>query len=122
MLTIGVTVTTLVSLPTHSNDAQGQSDYATWLFGLSLLALSLVFTGFLGVLQDLAYRNYGKHWQEALFYAHFLGLPLFITLAPEIYAHAATWTYSNPVMWVFLGLNTVASFLTVRGMYKLTGM
>ena len=39
------------------------------MFGLLILTLSLVFTGFLGILQDLAYRNYGQHWKEALFYA-----------------------------------------------------
>ena len=44
-------------------------EFSQWIVGVVLLALSLVFTGFLGILQDLAYRNYGQHWQEALFYA-----------------------------------------------------
>jgi solute carrier family 35 (UDP-xylose/UDP-N-acetylglucosamine transporter), member B4 len=39
------------------------------MVGVGILALSLVFTGFLGILQDLSYRKFGQHWQEALFYA-----------------------------------------------------
>ena len=50
-------------------DALSSSDYGRWLLGVAILALSLVFTGFLGILQDLSYRKFGQHWQEALFYA-----------------------------------------------------
>ena len=129
-------------------------DYYRWIVGVGILALSLVFTGFLGILQDLSYRSFGQHWQEALFYAvrshdavgrhhelgphliqasfgtarfafdraqHFLGLPLFITLGPEIWNHMVLWSTQHPVMWVVLALNTLTSFLCVRGMYNLTG-
>ena len=52
---------------------------------------------------------------------HFLGLPLFVTLGPEIWSHVKFWTLQAPIMWAFLALNTVASFMGVGGMYKLTG-
>jgi len=36
--------------------------------------------------------------------------------------HMIDWTFNNPTMWLILLLNTIASFLGVRGMYNLTSM
>jgi len=39
------------------------------MIGILLLSSSLLLTGFLGILQDLSYKKFGQHWQEALFYS-----------------------------------------------------
>eukprot|EP00160_Parvularia_atlantis_P016148 Unigene4974_Nuclearia_a/m.15238 Unigene4974_Nuclearia_a/g.15238 ORF Unigene4974_Nuclearia_a/g.15238 Unigene4974_Nuclearia_a/m.15238 type:complete len:304 (+) Unigene4974_Nuclearia_a:1092-2003(+) len=124
LVTIGVMISTLASLPAAPDkaDAVEMQNFWLWVLGVSILALSLVFTGFLGILQDLAYRNYGNHWQEALFYAHFLGLPMFLTIAPDMVKHMLLWSTAHPAMWAVLMLNTIASFMGVRGMYNLTSL
>ena len=72
-VTLGVLLTTFASLPKSvlegTKEGEQPFDLASWIFGISILALSLIFTGFLGTLQDLSYRKFGQHWQEALFYA-----------------------------------------------------
>ena len=38
-----------------------------------------------------------------------------------MWQHMRLWTLDKPLLWLVLGLNTLASFLGVRGMYNLTG-
>jgi uncharacterized membrane protein HdeD (DUF308 family) len=150
VLTAGVLVSTLVSLPKDASgtDAGAAANFSTWLVGLAILCLSIVCTGLLGVLQDFSYRAYGKHWegkwekivyvlftlatfsssvpvqtytffplyQEIMFYAHFLGLALFTTVAGDIWKHVSVWPIE---MWGFLIFNALTSFVAIRGTYQL---
>eukprot|EP01102_Stenamoeba_stenopodia_P002900 TRINITY_DN127_c0_g1_i1.p1 TRINITY_DN127_c0_g1~~TRINITY_DN127_c0_g1_i1.p1 ORF type:complete len:387 (-),score=86.36 TRINITY_DN127_c0_g1_i1:125-1285(-) len=122
ILTSGVLLSTLASLPPGA-ELNGfdfsSGDLGTWLLGLVILGSSIVCTGLLGVLQDFSYKKYGKHWEEIMFYAHFLGLALFITVAPDIFNHATKWTGD---MWLFLLFNAVTSFVAIRGTYELISL
>lgn len=68
LVTFGVLMTTAASLPSSQKSASGESDILNWFVGLSILIVSLVTTGFLGIFQDMAYDKFGKHWEEVLFY------------------------------------------------------
>eukprot|EP00475_Leptophrys_vorax_P020880 TRINITY_DN28637_c0_g1_i1.p1 TRINITY_DN28637_c0_g1~~TRINITY_DN28637_c0_g1_i1.p1 ORF type:complete len:639 (-),score=171.00 TRINITY_DN28637_c0_g1_i1:30-1946(-) len=124
LVTAGVLVTTLASLPANDpKKAEKQVDLVMWFTGLAVLSLSLVMTGFLGVFQDYTYEQFGKHnWEEVLFYVHLLGLPLYIVSADKIWADLVSWTFHNQTMWLALLGNSFLSFVGVRGIYNLTGL
>lgn len=53
--------------------------------GFSILALAMILSAFQGIYADRLYGKYGRdHWKEALFYSHFLSLPLFLTSYPQL--------------------------------------
>lgn len=82
------------------------SPYARWLCAAALLLSAL-----LGHMQDSAYKQYGKAWRgtavcclapdaecsidaclsENMFYSHFVALPGFLLVAPDIWEHAVKW-------------------------------
>jgi UDP-xylose/UDP-N-acetylglucosamine transporter B4 len=39
-----------------------------YAFGILMLTVSSILTGFLGILQERTYTKYGPHWKEGLFY------------------------------------------------------
>jgi UDP-xylose/UDP-N-acetylglucosamine transporter B4 len=67
VVTIGVVLATL-SRPLGSRTTTTASDPARYAVGITMLALSLVLTGILGILQERVYKRYGPHWQEGVFY------------------------------------------------------
>ncbi|KAF9475889.1 UAA-domain-containing protein [Pholiota conissans] len=100
LVTTGVILTTLSAQiskkPISSSPPIDPYKYAT---GISILTLALVIGGFLGLIQDWTYTKYGRptlttqpasdapaSWQESMFYLHFLALPMFIPLLPDILA------------------------------------
>eukprot|EP01094_Clydonella_sp_ATCC50884_P002517 TRINITY_DN11920_c0_g1_i1.p2 TRINITY_DN11920_c0_g1~~TRINITY_DN11920_c0_g1_i1.p2 ORF type:complete len:409 (+),score=155.17 TRINITY_DN11920_c0_g1_i1:1184-2410(+) len=116
VLTMGVVLHTILSLPTGNK--LGNIDQPTYLIGLALLGGSLLCTGMIGVVQDVTFRKYGKHWREMMFYAHFLGLFLFVLLGADIVEHMELWTRESPVVWLYMGLNTLAQFMCIKGIYQ----
>ncbi|SMN19998.1 similar to Saccharomyces cerevisiae YEL004W YEA4 Uridine diphosphate-N-acetylglucosamine (UDP-GlcNAc) transporter required for cell wall chitin synthesis [Maudiozyma saulgeensis] len=55
------------------------SEYdTTFLLGICLLVISSISSALLSVYNEWTYKTYGKHWQENLFYTHFLSLPIFM--------------------------------------------
>jgi UDP-xylose/UDP-N-acetylglucosamine transporter B4 len=44
----------------------------------------------MGLAQDAAYTKYGRgHWEEGMFYLHFLSMPMFAILKDDIAAQVA---------------------------------
>ncbi|KAF9040668.1 UAA transporter family-domain-containing protein [Panaeolus papilionaceus] len=100
LVTIGVILTTLsASQPKASSVSSDQLDLRTYLTGIGILTLALVLSGFLGLVQEATYTKYGQgspkkssqsseepppSWQESMFYLHFLALPMFIPLLPDL--------------------------------------
>ncbi|KIK54391.1 hypothetical protein GYMLUDRAFT_232075 [Collybiopsis luxurians FD-317 M1] len=100
IVTLGVILTTLsASEPFTSSLADPTSNTRIYLTGISILTLALVFSGFLGLVQDYTYSTYGRPkvgekssnsedppptWQESMFYLHFLALPMFLTVRKDL--------------------------------------
>jgi UDP-xylose/UDP-N-acetylglucosamine transporter B4 len=89
LVTVGVIVSTLATTPEDGGgDSASGGSAAEYFAGIGLLIAALILSSVMGLYQEETYGKYGKqHWQEGLFYNHFLSLPLFAlrygTLANE---------------------------------------
>ncbi|EDV92730.1 UDP-xylose and UDP-N-acetylglucosamine transporter [Drosophila grimshawi] len=144
-ITIGIVLCTLVSSAnirnrTHAtlkvNDATGSatSDLFWWSVGITLLTTALLVSAYMSIYQELLYKRYGKHPNEALFYTHLLPLPGFIFMAGNIVQHwqiavsspkvaitiGSTDSWSIPVMILYLIGNGIAQYICISAVYVLT--
>ncbi|KAF9004752.1 UAA transporter [Cyathus striatus] len=108
LVTLGVILTTLSASPKarpKSFSTQDVNPY-TYLAGIGILTAALFLGGFLGIVQERTWARYGKPppasakqpkgkevtkkkddppaWQESMFYLHFLALPMFYPLLPDL--------------------------------------
>jgi UDP-galactose transporter len=107
-------------------------------FGLIILLVAQLLSSFMGVYVQDMYAEHGKHWDENLFYSHFISLPLFFPLAgtlrtqfqrlqnsppmviPDTIANAAPLALQEglakvPRSLFMLGLNSLAQLLCITG-------
>ncbi|KAJ7640171.1 UAA transporter [Mycena rosella] len=105
-VTLGVVLTTLSASGVSSISADPSASAYTYVQGISILTLALLFSGFLGLVQDYTYSRYGRPpsgsekkvsgaaptptWQESMFYLHFLALPMFFFVRNDIAAQLAS--------------------------------
>lgn len=104
----GVIITTLSAQPSSkSTKSTAIVDPYTYAKGIGILSLALVLSGFLGLLQDWTHSKHRRQtqkssqshlaqqqldpsipaaWQESMFYLHFLALPMFLSLLPDLSA------------------------------------
>jgi UDP-xylose/UDP-N-acetylglucosamine transporter B4 len=66
LVSIGVILTTL-SRP-NGPSKRTSDDLKQYIIGISMLTISSLLTGILGMLQELTYRKYGPCWREGMFY------------------------------------------------------
>lgn len=52
--------------------------------GLFILFVAQLLSALMGLYVEITYKKYGSHWQENLFYSHFLSLPLFLPILPSL--------------------------------------
>ena len=104
LVTAGVIITTLSASETRSLSTSPINPY-TYAYGIGILTLALVLSGFLGLVQDWTYSKYiqpslssqkqndvmtstkeseSSPWQESMFYLHFLALPMLLPLLPDL--------------------------------------
>ncbi|CAE6450046.1 unnamed protein product [Rhizoctonia solani] len=83
IVTAGVALSTTSSLSRKRPKSKPDGDFHTtsltqdyWI-GLALLALALILSSIMGLAQERTYAKFGRHWQEGMFYLHFLALPMF---------------------------------------------
>ncbi|KAH9946542.1 UAA-domain-containing protein, partial [Amylocystis lapponica] len=83
VVSAGVVLATLSrpSAPAPDAPAPPQRTYA---LGVVMLTVSLLLSGVLGLLQEQTYSTYGPCWREGVFYTHFLSLPVFLFLVPDV--------------------------------------
>lgn len=85
----------------------------------------------MGIYQELMYKKFGKHPEEALYYTHLYSLPGFLLYASSIYDHALIASNSDlyeiqyisisiPIIWFYLFLNVVTQYLCISSVYVLT--
>ncbi|XP_028398390.1 UDP-xylose and UDP-N-acetylglucosamine transporter-like [Dendronephthya gigantea] len=137
MITIGISIATIVSAKNlDSGNLVGSSgDSAVdvmWMgVGVTILIISLVTTSRLGIYQEVLYKEYGKHPNEALFYSHCLPLPVFLLLVGDIYRHIILYNASDylvfqgitiniPRLWFYIIGNCVTQFICIRSVFVLT--
>ncbi|QRV73194.1 UDP-N-acetylglucosamine transporter YEA4 [Ceratobasidium sp. AG-Ba] len=83
IVTIGVAMSTLSSLShkrskrTDDTMSVTSVSYQEQFVGLAFLTLALVLSSLMGFAQERTYAMFGRHWEEGMFYLHFLALPMF---------------------------------------------
>lgn len=61
--------------------------------GLAILLVAQLLSAWMGAYIEDVYAEHGKHWDENLFYSHFLSLPMFLPLTSSLrtqYDHLAS--------------------------------
>ncbi|PWN31959.1 UAA transporter [Meira miltonrushii] len=90
LVTAGVIISTLATTPESGDDSASASSgpsATTYFAGIGLLTAALFVSAVMGLYQEQTYGVYGKqHWQEGLFYNHFLSLPLFALRATSMHS------------------------------------
>ncbi|KAK0244425.1 UAA transporter [Armillaria nabsnona] len=124
MVSFGVTIATF-SRPPSNAPSQSNSDVRKYSIGIVMLVLSLLCTGFLGMLQEKTYQRYGPCWKEGVFYTHCLSLPVFLFLIQDVRQGLAS--LSEPteasaagMAWLILAGNLVTQLICVSGVNRLT--
>ncbi|KAG6887775.1 hypothetical protein C0992_010784 [Termitomyces sp. T32_za158] len=127
-VTAGVVLATLSkpkATTTSSTETAVQTleDIHNYFIGVTMLVASLFLTAFLGILQEKTYKKYGPCWKEGVFYTHFLSLPMFSFLVPDIkqgYTGLLRDPSSAPRSLLILGLNLVSQLICVSGVNRLS--
>lgn len=155
MVTSGIVIATLYApkprdtartATTTTSAAQSALDASQYLIGLSLLALALVLSAFLGLWQEGTYKRYGNCWEEGLFYQHVLSLPLFAPML-DLQKAAGVFKVTRPMRfsfelpsilpsswgrrsialdipygWILIATSLSTQGLCIRGVNRLTGV
>ncbi|KAK0201612.1 UAA transporter [Desarmillaria ectypa] len=124
IVSVGVTIATFARLPS-SAPSQLNSDIRQYTIGVLMLILSLLCTGFLGMLQEKTYQRYGPCWKEGVFYTHCLSLPVFLFLVQDVRQGLTSLSESTEASaagmpWLILAGNLVTQLICVLGVNRLT--
>ncbi|KAH8287684.1 hypothetical protein KR054_011603 [Drosophila jambulina] len=143
MITAGIVLCTLVSSGDVKDNTHhtlrvetAYSDFFWWAVGIGLLTIALLVTAYMGIYQEVIYKRYGKHPNEALFYTHMLPLPGFLVMAGNIVQHfgialssetvavpllgALGLEWKFPLMLFYLLCNVVTQYVCISAVYVLT--
>ncbi|KAG7085855.1 hypothetical protein E1B28_003390 [Marasmius oreades] len=124
LVSVGVVLATLSKSPgSHSKIEGSSADVKRYSIGIGMLVVSLLLTGILGILQEKTYKKYGPCWKEGVFYTHFLSLPIFLFLIPDVKQGLASLSgdeKSTFVAWLMLGGNLITQLVCVSGVNRLT--
>jgi UDP-xylose/UDP-N-acetylglucosamine transporter B4 len=131
LVMIGVIITTLSAQP--SSKTTTTIDPYTYAKGIGILTLALILSGFLGLLQDWTHPKptlkssqpiahavqqadpgAPAAWQESMFYLHFLALPMFLSLLPDLAAQMHELNMSSQRAEVKIPLPTQVSVNLTR--------
>ncbi|MCJ1370341.1 golgi uridine diphosphate-N- acetylglucosamine transporter, partial [Loxospora ochrophaea] len=85
VLTIGVIIAAMADAQSKGKDTSTNITANTsFMTGLVILFLAQLLSAIMGLYTQATYTKYGPHWNENLFYSHFLSLPLFIPFLPSL--------------------------------------
>lgn len=108
---IASTLATTPSAPSASSIGTNAPSALTYFMGILLLLAALILSALMGLYQESTFATYGpEHWQEGLFYNHFLSMPLF-ALRSGTLAEEWTMATSGRRLWVGWGSPTVKDHL-----------
>jgi solute carrier family 35 (UDP-xylose/UDP-N-acetylglucosamine transporter), member B4 len=128
MITIGILVCTLASHYEVKNEEENSTIW--WIFGVLLMTCSLLLAARMGLFQEMLFKKYGKHPEEALFYTHILALPTFLPLIPDVTSHFHKILQSPgievpivhlkvPSSLIFLIINIICHYICIKSVYFL---
>uniref|UniRef100_A0A8C4QVB6 Solute carrier family 35 member B4 n=1 Tax=Eptatretus burgeri TaxID=7764 RepID=A0A8C4QVB6_EPTBU len=135
LVSLGITICTLMSANQvtnkHSEDEEGSYAFIHWMIGIGMLTFALFMSAYMGIFQEMLYKQYGKLPKEALFYNHALPMPGFLLFAGDIYRYALQFSQSVPLlvpvlglsipkMWLFLFINVITQYVCIRSVFILT--
>ncbi|KAF9498213.1 UAA transporter [Pleurotus eryngii] len=154
LVSLGVILTTLSASPASRKvtASEASADLRTYLTGIALLSAALLLSGFLGLVQEWTYARHfnrpstgkgdktasSETWKEAMFYLHFLSLPMFIFLRSDLSAQFTAihslaqksplvplvpFSPLNPVIpsiYLSLAVNTITQVICIAGVNRLT--
>ena len=115
----------MLSAPRKAQPGTRSSDYTTWLIGVGLMSFSLLFSAYLGIMQERLYSEYPNQSKEVMFVAHALPLPGFLFLYSDLSSRFSEYNAATPVfgpitaMWLLLAINTFLQYTCLRSVYKL---
>lgn len=121
LVTGGVTLSTLAARhDAGSGLGLSKEMYSQYLVGISLLLLSLVVSGFMGLWQEGTFKRYGKaSYKEALFYTHTLSLPLFLLFGRSLWQDVDN-AWHMPAFSLPLLCNALTQVVCIAGVNRLT--
>ncbi|KAJ5072183.1 udp-xylose and udp-n-acetylglucosamine transporter [Anaeramoeba ignava] len=112
-----------------------------FLIGVFFLFVVLFMSAFLGVLQEITYKKYGRYPEEVLYFSHSLSVPLFIPFYKNIYSHIKIFNKSKPFifsdemisiipsfisqiprLWIFFFINILTYHFCIRGVYQISSI
>ncbi|KDQ12692.1 hypothetical protein BOTBODRAFT_176127 [Botryobasidium botryosum FD-172 SS1] len=136
LITAGIASATLASKKPASPAVNAISSTGQFAGGIMLLTIALLLSGALGLVQEWTYSKYGyEHWEESLFYLHFLSLPMFAFTAGDLQAQVRLANASTPIsliraspfptlqvpgFYVPFAINLVTQVVCVAGVNRLT--
>ncbi|ODV82351.1 golgi uridine diphosphate-N acetylglucosamine transporter [Suhomyces tanzawaensis NRRL Y-17324] len=102
-----------------------------FVLGVVLLIALSILASLMSLYNESLFRQYGNHWQESLFYTHFLGLPLFLLVGPDLKREfLVIWNdqkvyeigqFSVKKQAANLLINMVSQYVCIRSVSKLAG-
>ncbi|KAI6229290.1 hypothetical protein M3Y95_00515400 [Aphelenchoides besseyi] len=133
-ISVGIIMCTLATAQTEKGTGkeitleEANKHFREWVIGITMLTVALVASSALALMQEKLYREHGKHPREAMFYTHFLSLPLFAFMGEDIMRNAAVFTKSPPLefaginfvvpeLWAFLLLSSAFQWLCISYVY-----
>lgn len=134
VVSLGVALTTISAKPKGSTSTQAVESNMEYVVGISILSLALVLSSAMGLAQDQAYTRYGRgHWEEGMFFLHFLSLPMFLPLLPDLRYLVSTINSGEqvrisgagvalgiPKFYLPLLVNIMTQLVCVSGVHRLT--
>ncbi|EGG24692.1 Putative Permease [Cavenderia fasciculata] len=137
MVTLGITIATLNSVPESKKQnmslLEQQESFFNFLIGITMLTVAMFMSSVLGLIQEHTYRLYGKQChKETIFYSHILALPFFMIFYSELQDNILANNHSIPMdfpllgisvpsMWIYLLINVVTQYICIQGVFILTG-
>lgn len=98
MLTAGIAIAAMADAQSKGKSTSGPAKIdPSFISGLAILAFAQILSAIMGLYTQITYSTYGSHWQENLFYSHFLSLPLFLPFLPSLKSQFYKFTSSPPV-------------------------
>lgn len=129
VISLGTILTTLQSF-SLSQPVVGTFD-SKFAMGVLILITTAILSAFMGLYNESLVKIYGNQWRENLFYSHFLALPLFLIVSPQLKneldaiirsPEQVEWFHIHiPAQLVRLGLVVVTQYICIRGVNRLTG-
>lgn len=140
-VTAGVVLTTFSTVGAKKS-SPADTTASQQILGVGILTVALFMAAFLGVVQEVTYAKYGKHWREGLFYTHALSLPFFILFYRDISQQYTFYSSSHhvplpgymdtlltslgferfPKLFFYLLLNIGTQYFCVSGVQRLSSM